>query len=161
MYLASGSYDRTCRLWDVQRGTSIRLFLGHTDAVTCMAMSPDGKLLASAGLDASIWLWDLGSSRPIKKMTGHAGAIHSLAFSAESSLLVSGGQDCTVRTWDVKSAGGESKGRILTSEGLGLGVGSSRRSSAQDGAALNLNAMGMEKGELPLGQRGWDEGNAT
>lgn len=41
--------DKTCRLWDVQRGACIRLFLGHADAVTTMAISPDGKTLASAG----------------------------------------------------------------------------------------------------------------
>jgi transcription initiation factor TFIID subunit 5 len=106
LYLATGSSDNSCRLWDVQRGACVRLFLGHSDAVTTLAISPDGKLLASAGLDCSIHLWDLGSSRPIKTMTGHTSAIQSLSFSAESSLLVSGGLDCTVRCWDVKSAGG-------------------------------------------------------
>ncbi len=52
LYLATGSSDNSCRLWDVQRGACIRLFLGHSDAVTSMAISPDGRTLASAGKES-------------------------------------------------------------------------------------------------------------
>ncbi|KAL0071905.1 Transcription initiation factor TFIID subunit 5 [Marasmius tenuissimus] len=106
LYLATGSGDWTARLWDVQRGSCVRVFVGHQGAVTSMAMSPDGRYLASAGEDLAINLWDLGSGKRIKKMTGHTASIYSMSFSAESSLLVSGGADWTVRCWDVKGAGG-------------------------------------------------------
>lgn len=50
LYLATGSSDRTCRLWDIQRGACVRLFVGHHDsAVSTLAISPDGRYLASAG----------------------------------------------------------------------------------------------------------------
>lgn len=50
LYLATGSADRTCRLWDIQRGACVRLFVGHHDnAVSSLAISPDGRYLASAG----------------------------------------------------------------------------------------------------------------
>jgi transcription initiation factor TFIID subunit 5 len=110
-------------LWDVQRGTSVRVFIGHQGIVSTLAFSPDGRYLATAGEsiskplrtllnvplsgeDLAINLWDLGSGRRVKKMTGHTASVYSLAFSAESSVLVSGGADWTVRCWDVKSAGG-------------------------------------------------------
>ncbi|RXK40353.1 transcription initiation factor TFIID subunit 5 [Tremella mesenterica] len=140
LYLSTGSNDASCRLWDVQRGACIRLFLGHVDAVTTLAISPDGKMLASAGLDSNIWLWDLGSSRPIKTMTGHRGPISSLTFSSESSMLVSGSLDCTVRCWDVKSAGGERGSNARTDDGT-------RRESGN-----GLDGLGLERGELPMGQ---------
>lgn len=109
----------------------MRLFLGHTDSVTTLSISPDGKTLASAGLDSSIWLWDLGSARPIKKMEGHTGAVTSLSFSAESSVLVSGGLDGTVRCWDVKSAGGE-----RSVDGT-FGGGDARRGEERGGLPMN------------------------
>jgi transcription initiation factor TFIID subunit 5 len=123
LYIATGSSDWTARLWDVQRGTSVRVFIGHQGIVSTLAFSPDGRYLATTGNpipttlenllngsplgeDLSINLWDLGSGRRIKKMTGHTASVYSLAFSAESSVLVSGGADWTVRCWDFKGAGG-------------------------------------------------------
>ena len=123
MYLATGSSDWTARLWDVQRGSCVRVFLGHQGSISTLAMSPDGRYLATAGKiivhllvyfnltvspgeDLAINLWDMGSGKRVKKMTGHTASIYSLAFSAESSTLLSGGADWTVRCWDVKNAGG-------------------------------------------------------
>ena len=104
LYLATGSSDRTCRLWDVQKGTCVRVFAGHSGAVSTVAISPDGRYLASAGEDAKVNLWDLGTSRLIKSMAGHSGRVHSLSFGAESTVLASGSEDCTVRVWDVQTA---------------------------------------------------------
>lgn len=49
LYLATGSGDWTCRLWDVQKGTCVRVFVGHQGAISSIALSPDGRYLASAG----------------------------------------------------------------------------------------------------------------
>ena len=106
LYLATGSSDWTARLWDVQKGSTVRVFIGHQGNLSALAISPDGRYLASAGEDLAINLWDLGSGKRIKKMTGHTSSIYSLAFSGESSMLVSGGADWTVRCWDVKAPGG-------------------------------------------------------
>ena len=45
--LASGSQDRTIRLWNPNNGNLVRTLTGHRDAVNSVAFSPDGRTLAS------------------------------------------------------------------------------------------------------------------
>ncbi len=57
--LASGSADRTIKLWEVATGREVRTLTGHTDTVLSVAFSPDGRLLASGSYDKTIKLWDI------------------------------------------------------------------------------------------------------
>ena len=62
--LASGSFDKSIKLWNMASGKNTATLKGHTDAVISVAFSPDGKTLASGSQDKSIRLWDLA---PVKK----------------------------------------------------------------------------------------------
>src|SRR5713101_1230986 len=56
--LASGSDDKTIRLWDMQTGQLLRSLEGHSNYVNSVAWSPDGKVLASGSSDKTIRLWN-------------------------------------------------------------------------------------------------------
>ena len=55
--LASGSDDKTIRLWEVSTGNCLKTLVGHTNYV--MSVYFDGKgLLASGSGDRTIRLWE-------------------------------------------------------------------------------------------------------
>ena len=57
--IASGSSDKTVRLWNAGTGKHLRTLTGHTGVVYSLAFSPDGKTLASGSTDGTVILWEL------------------------------------------------------------------------------------------------------
>ncbi|HEY9830275.1 MAG TPA: NB-ARC domain-containing protein [Stenomitos sp.] len=99
--LASGSEDRTIKLWDILSGQHLNTLTGHKDAVFSVLFSPDGQTLCSGSLDGTIKLWDILTGECRKTLQGHRGGIWSISLSADGKLLASGSQDQTLKLWDV------------------------------------------------------------
>ena len=118
--LASGSYDRTIRLWNVDTGDLRETLEGHTDGVQHVTFSPTGLILASASDDGTIRLWDINTGDVIKTLDGHAERIRHVAFSPTGLILVSTDGDGTIRLWDTKT--GEPLKTITPASGAFLTV---------------------------------------
>jgi WD40 repeat protein len=58
-WLATGSLDRTVRVWDIAARQEVRRFIGHEGGVQHVAFGPDSRTLLSAGEDGAIYHWDL------------------------------------------------------------------------------------------------------
>jgi WD40 repeat protein len=98
--LASGSKDRSIKLWDVASGTNTATLEGHTGAVRCLAFSPGGKVLASGSEDRTVRLWEVANGEGIATLEGHADEVRCLAFGPDCRTLASGGRD-SIKLWDV------------------------------------------------------------
>jgi hypothetical protein len=101
--LASGSADKTIKLWEVASGSLVRTLSGHTNYVKSVAFSPDGRLLASGSADKTIKLWEVASGSLVRTLSGHTDYVTSVAFSPDGWLLASGSHDHTIKLWEVAS----------------------------------------------------------
>ena len=99
--LASGSSDRTARIWDLATGTTRTTLRGHTGSVESVAFSPDGTLVASGSSDRTARIWDLATGTTRTTLRGHTGSVESVAFSPDGTLVASGSSDGTARIWDL------------------------------------------------------------
>ncbi len=101
-WLASGSADKSVKLWDLETRQIKRTYRNHADFVSALAMSADTNLIAAASFDGSIKLWSTSSTRPQRTFTAHKARVTSIAFSANSELLASAAEDGTVRIRGIK-----------------------------------------------------------
>jgi WD40 repeat protein/serine/threonine protein kinase len=98
--LATGSFDRSVRLWDMSTQKCLQEWRNHTNAVRALVFSPDGQWVASAGSDLSIKIWDVNLGPPRASWQGHTDVIRSLAFSPDGKLLISAANDRAIKIWD-------------------------------------------------------------
>ena len=100
--IASASYDPTIRLWDASTGEELHTLKGHTNVVTSVTFSPDGKRIASASGDGTVKLWDVVTGRETATFTEHTKGVRTVAFSPDALRVVSGGFANTVKGWDAR-----------------------------------------------------------
>src|SRR5690606_11856471 len=81
--IASGSWDKTVRVWDVVTGTSTATFEGHSNVVISVTFSPDGKLIASGSHDKTVRVWDAVTGTSIATFKGHSEYVTSVTFSPD------------------------------------------------------------------------------
>ncbi len=77
--------------------------LGHTQVITTIAFSSNGRYVASGSADSNIIIWDAKSGKEIKVLKGHTEGIRSLTFSKDNQRLLSSSMDKTLRLWNIKT----------------------------------------------------------
>ena len=109
--LAAGYNNGGVRIIDVDAGAVVATLEGHTEAITALAVLPDGTLASGSGdyryrytppsgsRDCTVRLWDVGTQVCTAAMAGHTGSVSALAVLADGRLA-RGSNDHTVRLWD-------------------------------------------------------------
>jgi WD40 repeat protein len=102
-YIASGSLDKTARVWAVNPGDHFQPFIyrGHTAGLQTVAWSPDSNRVVSGSIDKTVQVWDALTGEHVALYHGHTGSVNSVAWSPDGKYIASGSADGTVRMWDV------------------------------------------------------------
>ncbi|SEH41863.1 TIR domain-containing protein [Magnetospirillum fulvum] len=99
----TGGGQAAVKLWDIQSGTVLRTFHGHSLNVWAVAWSPDGRFAVSGGDDRTLRLWDVTTGKCLRELEGHTNSVSCVAWSKDQTLILSGADDGTIRLWDTAS----------------------------------------------------------
>src|SRR5215469_9251275 len=101
-HIASGSRDKTVRIWDVATREDFYIYRGHNKCILSGAWSPgDGVFIASGDTGGVVQVWGPFSGSTIVSYHGHTRFVRSVAWSPDSQYIASGGDygDSTVQVW--------------------------------------------------------------
>ncbi|KAJ1654497.1 hypothetical protein IWQ61_005582 [Dispira simplex] len=118
MVLATGSWDKTIRLWDGTNGQVWKTLTGHGDYIKSLVWAPGGKLcygrkdtknvgnwgaprLFSGSVDATIRQWDVVTGQCVRTLRGHTRGVDGLVYNGETDELFSASSDTTLKQWDL------------------------------------------------------------
>src|SRR6185369_11001512 len=101
--LASGSADKTVKLWETRSGKLLHTLEAQREAVCSVAFDPQGGTLASGSDDHTVKLWKAQSGKLLRTLRGHQDAVNSVAFDPQGGTLASGSNDHTVKLWGTRS----------------------------------------------------------
>lgn len=104
-FIASGSTDKTARIWDLETGGCKVLAILEPDyvdtGVTSVAISPDSQWVATGSLDGVVRIWDANNGTLVERLHGHSDSVYSVAFLPDGRGLVSGSLDKSLKYWDI------------------------------------------------------------
>ncbi|KAK3592446.1 hypothetical protein CHS0354_004877 [Potamilus streckersoni] len=95
--LITGSADFTARTWNFETGQCIKVFKGHTGAITCMSTDSIGRTLFTGSTDQTIRSWNIVNGEQLKLFSGHQGSV--ICMVVVNKILYSGSSDHTGRAW--------------------------------------------------------------
>ncbi|KAK1864565.1 hypothetical protein I4F81_007111 [Pyropia yezoensis] len=113
-YVASGSFDKSVRLWDGSGGGFVGVWRGHVGAVYQVGWSPDSRMVLSASKDSTAKVWAVRPSATgepkgkgrngqvgalVAELPGHADEVYAAAWCGDGGWVATGGKDRVLKVW--------------------------------------------------------------
>ncbi|KAI1434401.1 quinon protein alcohol dehydrogenase-like superfamily [Xylaria sp. CBS 124048] len=96
--LATGSYDATIKIWNMEKGEVVRTLQGHTMGIR--ALQFDDRMLVSGSLDGTVKIWNWRTGACINTLDHQGGVI---TVHMEGDLLASGSMDRSIKIFNFKT----------------------------------------------------------
>lgn len=121
-YVATGSRDKSAKLWELGNGREVRSFLGHEASVNSLDFSRDGKYLITSSGDKSVRIWETSTGKEIFKLEPDHERLTDVALSNDGKFFVTGGYGDSARVYDFQSKQLLARIAVNPDKGRGYGV---------------------------------------
>ena len=98
--LASGSADKTVKIWGLDFGDTHRTLHGHDDSITDLRFVRRTHNFFTSSKDGTVRYWDGDRFEQILMLNGHSAEVNCLAVSRTGAFVLSGGMDRQIRVWE-------------------------------------------------------------
>ncbi|XP_053694992.1 transducin beta-like protein 3 [Sabethes cyaneus] len=102
--IATGSQDKTAKLWDVNTLHLIGVFRGHRRGIWAVRFSPVDQILLTNAADCCIKLWSLSDMTCLKTLEGHESSVLRAEFLSNGMQVLSAGADGLLKLWSIKTS---------------------------------------------------------
>ncbi|KAI9291954.1 WD40 repeat-like protein [Neoconidiobolus thromboides FSU 785] len=103
-YIATGSQDKTAKIWNTEDGALLGTLKGHKRGVWSVNFSEQNPVVATSSGDKTIKLWNINDFSCIRTFEGHSNSVLNVQFFSSGLQLISAGSDGLVKLWDVKTS---------------------------------------------------------
>jgi WD40 repeat protein/serine/threonine protein kinase len=85
----------------IRNGSESILFQGHSDSITSVAFTPNGRRVVTGSKDKTVRLWNASNGATVHVFAGHTGEVADVAISPDGASLATASTDYTLRIWDI------------------------------------------------------------
>ena len=103
--LATTSFDKTVKVWDLASGKSIADIVDHSDMVQCVAFAPGGETIATGSMDKTVKLSDGKTGEGELTLNPELEAMLAVAFSPDGKFLLTSGESPAIYWWELAEIG--------------------------------------------------------
>ena len=97
--LATASADSTVKIWNIERGESVRTVTGFGTEVTALSFIGTTENMVSSTMNNLVRMHESGSGKQVKQFSPAGDSLYSVATTPNGKYVMSVGQEGIVRTW--------------------------------------------------------------
>lgn len=102
-FVATGSSDKTVKLWKSSDGREIRSYRGNEGEITHIEINRQGNAILSVNENGIVMIWDLANSNLIKRFELDDDRITCASFHPDGMTIITGSRKSFISVWDIIS----------------------------------------------------------